>query len=125
MATTLTVDDFFELAEETYGDLVVPGKDKEGDFVVRLQPLLRLPQESRDAIEDLLITRKDEEGEEGEKERPNPVKTLQDFIRLVADDAAAADRLIVRIGDRADVLKTIQESWFKHTQPGEAKPSSN
>lgn len=126
MATTISIDDFFELAEEKYGDVIVPGKDDDGEFTVRLQPILRMSQEDRDALEDLLVARDaDKDTEDEEKERPNPVKLLQDFVRLVADDKKAAERLVARIGDRADVLKTIQETWFEKTQAGEVKPSSN
>ena len=115
MATQVTLADIFAAAEKKYGDYEIT------DFDVKLRPLLRLSAAERDELQALTTA-----PEEDSEEKPRQIEEqLRGIILLVADNKVGAQKMIEAIGERPDVLSTIQQEWMEKTQMGEAQPSSS
>ena len=117
MATQVTLADIFAAAEKKYGDYEIT------DFDVKLRPLLRLSADERDELQALTTAPEDEGDEPAE---PRKIEDqLRQIILLVADNKVGAEKLLEAVGERLDVLTTIQQNWMEKTQTGEAQPSSS
>ena len=116
MATQVTLADIFAAAEQKYGDYEIT------DYDVKLRPLLRLSAAERDELQ-ALTTAPEEDAEDVE---PRKIEDqLREIILLVADNKVGAEKLLEAVGERLDVLTTIQQNWMEKTQAGEAQPSSS
>src|SRR5664279_1960245 len=108
MATQVTLADIFAAAEKKYGDYEIT------DFDVRLRPLLRLSADERDELQTLTTAPEDDSEEEPRKIEDQ----LREIIMLVADNKVGAEKLLEAVGERLDVLTTIQQNWMEKTQTG-------
>jgi hypothetical protein len=110
-----TLDDIRAAAEAKYGstDITLPD-----GFVVRLLNPLRLPKDNRTA----LLALQEAEAEEGTQEKDQE-EMLRESIRLVADTATGAERLIEHCGDDLTMLAIVFEKYGEGSQVGEASGS--
>jgi hypothetical protein len=115
---SLTLDELFGQAEEDYGSLFL----EIGQVEVELRPALRLPKEDRKAL--IHIT--DGTGDEvPEEDRADGLDVYRRLFRILAATPEQGEALLNAVGERLDVYKTLQDTWMKKTQPGEAQSSGN
>ncbi|MFE2104307.1 phage tail assembly protein [Kitasatospora sp. NPDC059463] len=107
-----SLDDIRAAAEAKYGstDIAVGGD------VVRLLNPLRLPKHAREELTDLQVLLGDDEADQEE--------LLSDAIRLVAEHAVQAEKLLTAVGGDLAVLAEIFDRYGKGTQAGEASASA-
>ena len=112
MADTFKLDDLVTAAHAEYDHYPVELSDGE---VVVLRNALRLSEDERNELGS-----KGGDGENDEDSDESTLEGLRKFVRLVADDKDAAERLLSAIGDDLAVLVHIVKGYNKATQAGEA-----
>ncbi|MFI9205291.1 phage tail assembly protein [Streptomyces sp. NPDC053048] len=108
---SFSLDDIRSAAEAKYGSTDI----ELGDDTVRLLNPLRLPKETRTKLaqlQDLMG------GEDADQE-----ELLAQAIRLVAEHAKAADKLLAAVGGDLAVLAEIFDAYGRGAQVGEASAS--
>ncbi|WP_328310254.1 phage tail assembly protein [Streptomyces sp. NBC_00442] len=109
---SFSLDDIRNAAEARYGSTDI----ELGDETVRLLNPLRLPRDTRTKLSQL---QDDMGGEDADQE-----ELLSEAIRLVAEHAAAADKLLKAVGGDLAVLAEIFDRYGKGAQVGEASASA-
>lgn len=123
---------FRDTADAKYGDLTIPL----GDGVeVTLRNGLRLPKDQRRELSTLqkrLDNLQSDDPEvaqaelaDGEDETDAMYRLMVETLRLVADSAKGADKLVDAIGDDLPALLEIFAKYGASSQPGEASPSGS
>jgi NACalpha-BTF3-like transcription factor len=118
---TFTLDSIREAAEKKYGstDIEIP------EGTVRLLNPLRLSKEKRKALMSIQDRLDTEEKEGEEKEEVDQEEILADAIRLVAEDAKLAEKLLKAVGDDMAMLAEIFSTYTGEAQVGEASASES
>lgn len=103
-----TLDEIRAAAEKKYADFEL---EFDGE-TIKLLNALRLPKEKRDAV----LAVQEELGEEGADQAALMAKAVE----LVAEDGAAAKRLLKAIGNDLAVLAELFAAYSGATAAGEA-----
>lgn len=109
-----TLDNIRKAAQARYGSTDV---ELEDGFVVRLMNPLRLPKGKRAELQGIQ-DRMNAEGADQEE-------MLHEVVYLVAENEAAATRLIDAVGEDLTVLVEIFREYSEGTQAGEASASES
>jgi hypothetical protein len=118
MSKTMSLADIKAEAERRYGDLDVDG--------LKFRPLLRLPEDRRNHVTEMLRqvrTVQQVEDEGGIPDLDALRKIVGDVLRAVASSEYQADSMLPAL-DLAELMVLFEE-WMGTTQPGEAQPSSS
>lgn len=114
--SSYSLDDIRAAADAKYGATEIRVDE---NTVVKLINPLRLPKEDRTAllgVQDRLTA----EGEDVDQ-----AEVFADAIRTVADDKAAADKLIEAIGGDLAILAEVFRTYTEGASVGEASASAN
>lgn len=130
---TISLDQLREDVDRKYGDFEV---ELDGEHKCRLRNALRLNKDERSQLRSLqkrydAVSKEEKLPEDDPKRRSDSeieeafTTVLFEQIRLLAENKAAANKLLKAVGDDQAILMYLIEQYMETTQPGEANPSQS